>query len=571
MSPSPQACVQTGEDRFACAQTDFRFFLIRRNNMKKLFCIILTMLLLSGCAGNFGDMELKDSMAIPESGIIGKEMIQQIKDENAVAVFYGESNGLKYEWKLFGKDIEDAKDVNLQVDLLLSGEELIATFAQQEAMGFAAMLSIHLQTKWSYLTASAYQNDAKVYSVSFTGTKEYSILNFYVTDTLGVLHIRPDDKKDPTLTDPTTPSTPPDATDPSHIHKYEATIIAPTCTEGGYTVYTCVCADSYRENETEATGHSWGQWTTVKEPTTTDTGEAQRKCNACNESESRTLPKVDATHTHSYTAVVTKPTCTQSGYTTHTCSCGDTYRDASVAATGHTWDAGTVTKAATCAVKGEKAFHCTCGATRTEAIPTIAHDYKTTTVAPSGGQQGYDLHTCQGCGATYKDNYKDQYLTDPIPDGMPTPVEPDNAVVDKGTVYTCSFSIECSTILNNLENLNPSKLEILPSDGVILAEIEVEFYAGESVFDVLQRVCRENKIHMESSWTPMYNSAYIEGIANFYEFDCGDLSGWMYRVNGWYPNYGCSRYQLQDGDVVEWRYTCDLGRDVGDNYLAGTY
>ena len=87
------------------------------------------------------------------------------------------------------------------------------------------------------------------------------------------------------------------------------------------------------------------------------------------------------------------------------------------------------------------------------------------------------------------------------------------------------------------------------------------------LFDVLQRVCKEKGIHLESSWTPIYNSAYIEGIHNLYEFDCGALSGWMYRVNGWYPNYGCSRYQLQDGDVVEWRYTCDLGNDVGGKNL----
>ena len=80
---------------------------------------------------------------------------------------------------------------------------------------------------------------------------------------------------------------------------------------------------------------------------------------------------------------------------------------------------------------------------------------------------------------------------------------------------------------------------------------------------VVRAFCKEKGIHMESSWTPIYNSAYIEGIHNLYEFDCGELSGWMYRVNGWYPNYGCSRYQLKQGDVVEWRYTCDLGEDVG--------
>ena len=83
------------------------------------------------------------------------------------------------------------------------------------------------------------------------------------------------------------------------------------------------------------------------------------------------------------------------------------------------------------------------------------------------------------------------------------------------------------------------------------------------MFDVLQRVCRAQGIHMESNWTPAYNSAYIEGIGNLYEFDCGNLSGWMYSVNGVWPDYGCSGYTLRDGDTVVWSYTCDLGRDVG--------
>ena len=157
----------------------------------------------------------------------------------------------------------------------------------------------------------------------------------------------------------------------------------------------------------------------------------------------------------------------------------------------------------------------------------------------------------------------DDYLTDPIPAGKPMPVEPEDQEVNTAKTYTCTFSIECSTILNNLGMLDPAKLEMVPSGGVILPKTTVTFYEGESVFDVLQRVCRDNGIHMESSWTPIYNSAYIEGIHNLYEFDCGELSGWMYRVNGWYPNYGCSRYQLQQGDTVEWRYTCDLGSDVG--------
>ena len=68
----------------------------------------------------------------------------------------------------------------------------------------------------------------------------------------------------------------------------------------------------------------------------------------------------------------------------------------------------------------------------------------------------------------------------------------------------------------------------------------------------------------------MYSSAYVEGINNLYEFDVGSLSGWMYNVNGWYPNYGCSRYQVKDGDVVEWCYTCDLGEDLGSG-MGGSW
>ena len=64
--------------------------------------------------------------------------------------------------------------------------------------------------------------------------------------------------------------------------------------------------------------------------------------------------------------------------------------------------------------------------------------------------------------------------------------------------------------------------------------------------------CRTAGSTWNHSFSAMYNSVYVEGINNLYEFDCGRWSGWMYCVNGWYPNYGCSRYQVQQGDVIEW-------------------
>lgn len=167
-----------------------------------------------------------------------------------------------------------------------------------------------------------------------------------------------------------------------------------------------------------------------------------------------------------------------------------------------------------------------------------------------------------------KQTEQDQYKTDPVPEGKPLPVEPENQEIKKEKNYTCTFSIECTSIFNNLADLEPNKLDALPTNGIIFPKSTVTFYEGESVFDVLKRVCKENGIQMEASWTPIYNSAYVEGISNLYEFDCGSGSGWMYRVDGWYPNYGCSRYQLTQGEVVEWRFTCDLGADIGGGYAV---
>lgn len=131
------------------------------------------------------------------------------------------------------------------------------------------------------------------------------------------------------------------------------------------------------------------------------------------------------------------------------------------------------------------------------------------------------------------------------------------------SAYTCTITIKCDTLLSHKDELEGGVSEILPSDGYILHETKREFKEGDSVFDVLLAVTAEKKIHMEFSKTPAYDSAYIEGIANIYEFDCGDVSGWMYSVNGEFPSFGCNQYEVKSGDKIEWLYSCDLGRDIG--------
>ena len=114
-------------------------------------------------------------------------------------------------------------------------------------------------------------------------------------------------------------------------------------------------------------------------------------------------------HTHSYKDVVTAPTCTEKGYTTHTCACGDSYMDTYVDALGHAWDNGKVTKEPTETETGVKTFTCTrCGETKTETIPKLAHEhsYDAVVTAPTCTEKGYTTHTC-ACGDSYVDTYTD--------------------------------------------------------------------------------------------------------------------------------------------------------------------
>ena len=145
----------------------------------------------------------------------------------------------------------------------------------------------------------------------------------------------------------------------------------------------------------------------------------------------------------------------------------------------------------------------------------------------------------------------------PIPEVTPAPEEPER--------HICTIAIRCDTVADTSKLENPAVVPYIPSNGTILGNTEVEFAPGESVFDILLRVTREHNIHMEFRDDALYSGKYIQGINYLYEYDGGPLSGWMYKVNGQFPNYGCAAYEVKDGDSIVWVYTCDLGMDVGDN------
>lgn len=135
----------------------------------------------------------------------------------------------------------------------------------------------------------------------------------------------------------------------------------------------------------------------------------------------------------------------------------------------------------------------------------------------------------------------------------------DTITPDSKTVF---FSIDCKAVLDNWDELDESlkSEKFIPFDGVILPVTEYALRQGDSVYKILDRVARSKKINI--SYAGSYGSTvYVQGINHIYEFSCGAYSGWRYSVNGEYPSTSCNMYVPKDGDLIEWKYTCDL------NYL----
>lgn len=129
-----------------------------------------------------------------------------------------------------------------------------------------------------------------------------------------------------------------------------------------------------------------------------------------------------------------------------------------------------------------------------------------------------------------------------------------------------TVSINCSTILDNMDSLESGLESYIPSDGIILDTTTVYLDENATAYDALNEACRLNKIQYEYEGTDI--DIYIEGIANIYEFSCGSLSGWEYSVSDVFPSLGCNSYELKSGDSVKFLYTCDLGADIGNEYMG---
>ena len=191
-----------------------------------------------------------------------------------------------------------------------------------------------------------------------------------------------------------------------HSHNYISSVTEPTCTAQGYTTHTCSCGESYKDSYTSALGHSY---TSVITKASTENAEGVRtyRCSRCGHSYTESIPK--QTHTnHNYISTITAPTCTAQGYTTHTCSCGESYKDSYTSALGHSYTS-VITKTSTENAEGVRTYTCSrCGHSYTESTPKqihTDHTYITAITAPTCTAQGYTTYTCTVCGDSYQDDF----------------------------------------------------------------------------------------------------------------------------------------------------------------------
>lgn len=133
----------------------------------------------------------------------------------------------------------------------------------------------------------------------------------------------------------------------------------------------------------------------------------------------------------------------------------------------------------------------------------------------------------------------------------------ENAGQDKETEKKVRLTIQCTAILDHRELWKDGLEEILPDNGIFYTG-DCILSEGETVYDVLKMVCQEKNIALDSQYTPIYGTYYIQGIGNLYEFDCGSESGWKYSVNGKVPGEGCSTYKLSSGDEIIFYYDYKL-------------
>jgi uncharacterized repeat protein (TIGR02543 family) len=223
----------------------------------------------------------------------------------------------------------------------------------------------------------------------------------------------------------------------AHVHNFTEIVVPPTCTEQGYTIYVCDCGEDYIDAYTDPLNHDWNEGTITKEPAEYEDGEITFTCLRCFDTRTETIPA--SGHTHDYIAThIIQPTCTEQGYTTYTCSCGEgSYDDDHTAALGHDFTVFIEHKDATCEESGYDLYKCIrCDETNTVVIPATGHSWSVAVVYPTCTDDGYTSHVCAN---DENHSYQDTFVNAL---GHDFSVEIDHkaptALIDGYYIYKCS-------------------------------------------------------------------------------------------------------------------------------------
>ena len=193
---------------------------------------------------------------------------------------------------------------------------------------------------------------------------------------------------------------------PEHTHNYVTSVTNPTCTNEGYTKYTCTdCADTYTSDKVAALGHT-EVTLPGKAPTDTENGLTDgKRCSVCNTVTvaQTTIPASG----HTYTVTVINPTCTDAGHTTYTCSdCGESYVANVTPPKGHDEEIAP-SKAPTCTAvgftEGRRCMACGTVTLAQTTIPATGHSYNAVVTEPTCTESGFTTYTCS-CGDSYIGN-----------------------------------------------------------------------------------------------------------------------------------------------------------------------
>lgn len=213
-------------------------------------------------------------------------------------------------------------------------------------------------------------------------------------------------------------------------HHYDSTIVEPTCTSMGYTIYQCEdCGDTYNAEFTDKAEHEYIK--TVTEPTCTSHGFSTYKCKNCDDTY---ISDYTEKNEHNYVAAVTAPTCTSMGFTTFTCAdCSDVYIGNYTDMTEHNYNKEIVEP--TCTEHGYAVYTCPdCGKSYIgDYTDCKEHHYTEKVVAPTCTEMGYTIFKCTDCDDEYKGNY-----TDKLPHSYEAAITEPTCIALGYTVYTCS-------------------------------------------------------------------------------------------------------------------------------------